>query len=260
MPYVLDNYVSSAPSPQNALDIFRGQWSSRLPPPYESLIAGDTALFEDPRVTWACDKLGGVQEKSILELGPLEGGHSYMLEKAGARSVLSLEGNTNAFLRCLVTKEILGLHRVRFLCGDFRPFLSSCQERFDMIFACGVLYHMLDPIQLLFDISRLTGQLFLWTHYFDSNLIAQHEGIRNRFGPSEQLEFRGLIYEQHRYSYEDSLNWPGFCGGTASSCAWLTRNSILAALVYFGFRVLEISFEDQGHPRGPSFAVVATKD
>src|SRR5579864_1325160 len=107
MSSVLDSYIGSAPSHQNALDIFRGQWSSRLPRPYENLTAGAITLFEDGRVPWAIEKLGGVRDKSILELGPLEGGHSYMLEKAGAKSVLALEANTNAFLRCLVTKEIL---------------------------------------------------------------------------------------------------------------------------------------------------------
>jgi hypothetical protein len=183
-----------------------------------------------------------------------------MLEKAGAKSVLALEANTNAFLRCLVTKEILGLQRVRYLCGDFRQYLSSSQDFFDITFACGVLYHMLDPVQLLFDISRLCRQLFLWTHYFESNMIAQHEVMRSRFGPSEKLEFRGLVYEQYRYSYETSLDWPGFCGGSASSCEWLTRDSILKALAHFGFKKLDIAFDDPRHPNGPSFAIVASQD
>jgi hypothetical protein len=260
MSSILDSYVSSAPSHQNALDIFRGQWSSRLPPPYEGLTAGAIAVFEDPRVTWAIDKLGGVRDKSVLELGPLEAGHSYMLEKEGAKSVLSLEANKNAFLRCLVTKEILGMQHVRFLCGDFRQFLSASQERFDIIFASGVLYHMTDPIQLLFDLSRHTRRLFLWTHYFESNLVDRSDAVRGRFGPPQKLQFQGLMYEQHRYDYAAALNWSGFCGGSASYSAWLTRASILGALEHFEFRTFDIGFEQPDHPNGPAFAIVAIKD
>ena len=260
MPNVLDHYVTSAPNHQNALDIFQGQWTSRLPDGGQGLNAGQTPLFEDPRVTWAIEKLGGVQDNTVLELGPLEGGHSYMLENAGVKSVLALESNTNAFLRCLIVKEILRLKKVHFLAGDFRPFLSSDGQHFDVIFASGVLYHMTDPIRLLFDISRRCRKVFLWTHYYDAALLEQNEVVRNRLGPAQNLDFEGLRYEMHTYDYDISLNWSGFCGGSATSCAWLTRGSILGALAHFGFKEIDIAFEQFDHPNGPCFAIVASRD
>ena len=72
---------------------------------------------------WLVEQLGGVRDLSILELGPLEGGHTYWLEKMGAKSILALEANTRAFLKCLVVKEVYGLERAKFLCGDFMGFL-----------------------------------------------------------------------------------------------------------------------------------------
>lgn len=81
-------------------------------------------------MTWAFERLGCVQDQTTLELGPLEGGHSYMLENAGAEPVVALENNINAFLRRLIVKEILGLEKVRFLRGDFRPFLASNGRQF----------------------------------------------------------------------------------------------------------------------------------
>ena len=122
MTNVLDSYVTRAPDPQNALDIFKGQWTSRLPERWSYLTAGFLPIFQDPRVSWAIEHLGGSEGKTVLELGPLEGGHSYMLENAGAESVLAIEGNANAFLRCLAVKEIVALKKVRFLCGDFRKY------------------------------------------------------------------------------------------------------------------------------------------
>lgn len=259
MASILDSYVTLAPSHQNALDIFKDQWTSRLPSPWNLLAAGSTPLFEDPRTTWAIAELGGVQDKTVLELGPLEGGHSYMLEKAGAKSVLAIEANTKAFLRCLIVKEILGLEKVRFLCGDFRPFLASNQERFDVVFASGVLYHMTDPVRLLFDITRVTPQVYLWTHYFEPDLIAKNEVVRDRLGPAQCLEFEGFAYELHNYNYDISLNWSGFCGGSAPYCAWLTRDSILGALRHFGFTNISVAFESPNHPNGPCLSIVAQR-
>ena len=88
-------------------------------------------------------KIGDYKGISVLELGPLEGGHAYMLEKAGVGSVLSIEANTRAFLKCLISKEIFGLNKCHFLLGDFTEYLNKLDEhiRFDLVFASGVLYH-----------------------------------------------------------------------------------------------------------------------
>ena len=50
------------------------------------------------RVTQWLDIIG-VDGRRVLELGPLEGGHSYMLQRAGAARVLAIEANTRAFLK-----------------------------------------------------------------------------------------------------------------------------------------------------------------
>ena len=59
------SYFGTAPSDQNAFDLFSGEWSSRPPAAWAGLKAGETPLFSDPRITWAHDRL--------TELG-LEGG------------------------------------------------------------------------------------------------------------------------------------------------------------------------------------------
>jgi hypothetical protein len=48
--HILDAYVHAAPDPQNALDIFKGTWSSRMPEPYALLQAGPLPIFEDARI------------------------------------------------------------------------------------------------------------------------------------------------------------------------------------------------------------------
>ena len=78
-----NSYVTGFPTPQQAVDIFRGEWS----------------LAE----------IGGAKGKNVLELGPLEGGHTYMFHQAGAESIIAIEANTRAYLKCLIAKEIFGL-------------------------------------------------------------------------------------------------------------------------------------------------------
>ena len=138
----LDGYVELIPTDQNALDIFKGEWSSRLPGIWKELNAGTIPLFEDPRILWAADQLGGFGNQRVLELGPLEAGHSYMLETLGADTVIAVEANKRAYLKCLIIKEILNLKRCRFELGDCVTFLRENQTAFDVCLASGVLYHM----------------------------------------------------------------------------------------------------------------------
>jgi len=79
---ILDQYVKTGPNPQNALDIFKGEWSSKWPAPYDDS-TGKSALFEDGRIIWAEEQLGGFKDCNILELGPLEGGIPTCLKTGG---------------------------------------------------------------------------------------------------------------------------------------------------------------------------------
>jgi len=256
---ILDQYVHSAPSDQNALDIFKGEWSAELPEPYAHLTAGKVNLFADARVAWFLKEYGDIASQSILELGPLEGAQSYLLEQAGAGSVLAIEANTKAYLRCLVLKEILRLKNVRYLCGDFTRYLQSTDQHFQLVFASGILYHMMNPMEVLANLARISSSVFIWTHYYEPAIVAQHQGIRNRFRAAERQTFGGYRYSQYRYHYEDALNWGGFCGGSSAYSYWLTRDDILGGLRHFGFRNIVTSFEEPNHPAGPALALIARK-
>jgi len=256
---VLDHYIASAPSPQAALDIFHGEWASKFPEPLADVTAGPIPLFQDSRICWALEQMGGVKGQSILELGPLEAGHTYMLEKAGAGSIIAVEANTRAYLKCLVAKELLHISRAQFLCGDFVEYLRVCKTRFDTCIASGVLYHMRNPIELIALLSKASDRLFLWTHYFDASVIMANAGIRQKFPSHAQGDHEGFACTYHRYEYQQALDYQGFCGGSAPYSNWLEREDILACLRHFGFGEISTSFEQPDHPNGPAFALVASK-
>lgn len=255
----LDYYVTTAPSPQNALDLFRGEWSSALPPPYADLQAGPLGLFADARIAWALEQLGGVEGRSVLELGPLEGGHSYMLERAGAAEVIAIEANSRAFLKCLVVKELLGLSRARFLCGDFVEYLRGAPRRFDLIVASGVLYHMRNPAELIELMARASDRVLVWTHYYDEAIIRASPALAPKFPSRAPAEHAGFAHTLYRQEYQVALEWSGFCGGSAEHSAWMARDELFACVRHFGLSELRVAFEAPDHPNGPSLAFIATR-
>ncbi|MBD3880417.1 class I SAM-dependent methyltransferase [Phormidium tenue FACHB-886] len=257
---ILDQYVTSKPSDQNALDIFKAEWASKLPEKWARLQAGSIDLFEDTRIAWAVQQFGGVQGRRLLELGPLEAGHTYMLERAGAASITAVEANTRAYLKCLIVKEILQLKRSRFLCGDFIEYLRGTSETFDACVASGVLYHMRNPVELLYLLTQSTDRVFIWTHYFDRSLISADPGLIPKFHlDGIPAEHKGFAHTLYRQEYQTALDYMGFCGGSMAYSHWMRRQEILDCLEFFGFGNFQINFEVPNHPNGPSFAFVASR-
>lgn len=255
---ILDAYCMERPGPQQVLDLFRGEWSSAMPADSGlETSPGQAALFADARVTWAVAQAGGVAGKRILEIGPLEGGHSYMLEQAGAAEVVAVEANTRSFLKCLCVKEVLGMRAVRYLLGDGMAFMEHDAGGFDMVFASGILYHLQDPMVFLRLLPRMAPRMLLWTHYFDEGIVRNSPAIAHKFGPVARGTIDGFDYEFVEQSYKEALQWSGFCGGSAPTSRWLTRRSIVDFLRHLGYRRIEVSFEAPDHPNGPAFAIYA---
>lgn len=257
---ILDTYIKKKPDRQNMLDLFSGEWSSKMPQG-SGLITqpGNALLFDDIRVKWAAEVFGGFKDLTILELGPLEAGHSYMLHHMGAKKVTSIEANSRCFLKCLCIKEIFNLNNVEFKLGDFVPFIKDNSDRYDAVIASGVLYHMFDPIDLIESLSKLTNKIFIWTHYYDEGIIKNNPNLSHKFGTIEQVERNGIAYEWVEQSYKDALKWAGFCGGSAPTSRWLTRDSLIKLLNSVGFSEIAIEFDDPTHPHGPSLAICAQK-
>ena len=250
-----DSCVQGKPINQNLIDLIDG-WVSELPPEV-GVRAGSAALFADGRTDWAIAQLDGVKGQSVLELGPLEGGHTYMLHQAGAR-VTAIEANKRAYIKCLITKELLGLIRARFLLGDFMAWMETDRSRFDLVWATGVLYHMGDPTGFLRLIAARTNRVHIWTHYVPDRFNPNEEWASPILGV-EQRDIAGREVPHYLRTYFDTTGQPLYCGGIYTKSAWLRRSDILLELEKLGFGNIEIGFETTTHPHGPCFALVATK-
>lgn len=226
-----------APGDQNALDILRGRWISDFSRLRPGLTAGSIDLFDHdlPRVAAREFGRGGkLRNFDVLELGPLEGAHSYQLEALGAKSVLAIEANPEAYVKCLITKEILHLRRVHFMLGDFVRYLEESTRRYDLIFASGVLYHMSNPLHLLALVAKKTDKLFLWTHFFDPERAASGESRIGRRAVPVRFENIDATYYVRDYD-EIDLSANVFLGGNQLEAAWMQQSEILRSLSILGF-------------------------
>lgn len=257
-PQVNAHYLTDAPSAQTQLDLFAGEWTSGVPVPGEPTTSGPRDdLFDDDRVRWAIETIGGVDGARVLELGPLEAGHTTMLEHAGAQ-VTAVEAHTRAFLRCLVVKNLLGL-RARFELGDFVGYLRDTDQTWDLVLASGVLYHMTNPLELLALVADHTRRLALWTHYWDAAVLERRPDVAARFVGEVPVSHGGLTATGHQYEYREGPTQATFCGGSRPHAAWLSRDDLLGTLDALGFTEVAVQFDDPDYPHGPSISLVASR-
>jgi Methyltransferase domain len=251
---VAGKFELRAPGIQNAVDIFAGRWASDLGGICGVTGTGSSDLFHDGRPQMAADALGHAGRLDgfrVLEPGPLEAAHTFLLKGLGAAEIVAVEANTEAFLKCLIVKEVLALTNARFLCGDILAYLKECDRRFDLVFCSGVLYHMSDPVDLIRLIALRTDKCFVWTHYYSrdnrNDKAARTERKVSRYG------FDTTYYES-AYGDSDSSR---FWGGNRPVQAWMEKEQILAAFSHFGFTHSSVLDDRADHPAGQcmSFAV-----
>jgi hypothetical protein len=247
-----DVCVQEPPSPQLAIDLVAG-WVSNIP----GVNAGTANLFDDGRTSWAIERLGSLRGSSVLELGPLEGGHTYMLHNEGA-TITAIEAGKRAFLKCLIVKELFRLERAHFMLGDFMPWLAAEPRRFDLVWMTGVLYHMMDPVRLLHLVAACTDKLHIFTHYVPDDF----DPLEAWAAPIVGVEDRPIGDRTIRHyvrSYRDEAQSKTYCGGVYTTSVWLRRSDILEELTRRGFLDIEIGFDSPAHPHGPCFAIVAKR-
>lgn len=250
-------YVDQPPSAQQTVDVFKGEWASRLP--ISGIVSGEAPLFEDTRIRWLLNEIGGVRDMEVLELGPLEGGHSWMLEQAGAARVVAVEGNKAGFLKCLLVQRLLGMPRVEFVLGDFDRVLGLRERRYDLLVASGVLYHLADPLRTLQGMMRTSDRLFIWSHFADADTMPIGDRRRRPMtGEVRIAEHEGDRLTYHVRSYLGTHRIGAFCGGRESAAVWMESAEVIALLERHGYHVTRGPAEPD-HPAGPALCLLATR-
>jgi len=101
----------------------------------------------------------------ILDLGILEGGQTFELARKPGVSVIGIEGREDNFSKASFVRDLLGLDNVQLVLADLEKEDLDHLGPFDVVFCSGILYHLPRPWELIEKISRVTSNLFVWTHY-----------------------------------------------------------------------------------------------
>jgi hypothetical protein len=251
----LQLYATREPRPQDTADIFKGTWSSKLPGGLES---GHADTFQDARVDFV-QKEFNFSGKHVLELGPMEAGHTFGMHALGAESITGVEANSNCYLKCLMVKEMYNLNRAKFLYGDIVSYLEKTDKNFDIIFGSGVLYHMAEPLKLLALMKKRSNKCYIWTGFYNKEVMepAYGDRFKDRFSDPIDLEWEGFKCKGYPQSYEEMLDMPHYSGGSAPGSVWLTDETITDFLRYLGFTRVEVHHYDTSYGYAPRFSVLA---
>lgn len=171
--------------------------------------------------------------RRVLELGSLEGGHTFQLA-ARAAEVVAVESRPSNIRRARYVQRLLGATGIRWVEADVELTDLSPHGAFDAVFCAGVLYHLPEPSKLLDQIVRLAPGALIWTHVARSG-SAEHDGfVGEWFG-------------------ELGLRDP--TSGMSARSFWPTRESLLARLSR-DYRSVEVAQEDPHHPNGHALTLV----
>lgn len=242
-------FITTAASLQNSFDLYK-DWVCRIP--VAGTKTGSMLLFEhdDIRPQQVVDAFGPIANWKVLDLGSFEAPHTYQLERMGAE-VTGIEANPDLFIKSLIVKNALGL-RAQFLLGDFSEFLSTTTDRYDLIFASGVIYHMKDPVGLIDLMSKRTDRIFIWGHYVP-------EEVAKNWAPALVFEHQqnGRTYRYFRYIYPERADRA--YAGTESYCSRITKDDMMGALRAAGFEKIQVVRDHLDHPGGPAVTLAAER-
>ena len=245
----LHRFEHRAPSAQTAVDVFAGKWASDLSRLLSVENTGGADLFmNDPRPGLAAAAFGRgtgrLDGMRVLELGPLEGGHSYQLEKLGAAHVTAVDADVEAYLKCLVIKEVLGLKRCSFLLGDALAFLRDNTSHYDLVFCSGLMYEVADPLRVIKACCDISNRCFVWTHYYDADSTTVPHDRTVRAVTVEGFEAR---------YYESGEDQEG------RVTAWMEREEMFDAFRQFGLDDITVLDDHRDHPNGPAMSFTASR-
>lgn len=183
----------------------------------------------------------GPQAETILELGALEGAHTFiMAQRPGIKRVVALEGREANLRKARFVQELLQIPNVELAQANLEHADLRGFGNFDAIFCCGLLYHLPEPWKLIEQCPSIAPLLFLWTQYAAEN--EAHDlgnGWRGKThiegGPDEPLS------------------------GMSATATWLTLDSLRALLVASGYGSVDVIYDDPSHANGPAVTIGARR-
>jgi SAM-dependent methyltransferase len=178
---------------------------------------------------------------TILELGALEGGHSFALaSRPVVKRVVATEGRASNIEKALFVQKLFGADKVEFVEANLENFDLPALGTFDAVFCSGLLYHLPEPWKLIEQCAKVSPNVFMWTHYAGENEAEEKvHGLRGKWHQEG-----GLL---------DPLS------GLSKKSFWPTMGSLISMLTASGFRTVHLIGNELTHRNGLAVTLAATQ-
>jgi len=200
---------------------------------------GNFDALNDKRVTYFFDGFPNV--KTILELGSLEGGHSFALARnSSVEKVVAVEARDKNIEKAKFVQGLLNDKKVEFIEADLEKMDFARLGKFDAVFCSGLLYHLLEPWKLIEQCRKISPNIFIWTQYACENEAKKFSG-----------GFRGKWYREK--------GWRDPLSGVSKYSFWLSLGSLINLLTTNDYKSVQIIENDLTHPHGCAVTLLAKK-
>ena len=178
----------------------------------------------------------GLVGQSIIDLACLEGGYTVEFARMGMNA-LGVEVREANYQKCRYVKDNVSLPNLRFVKDDV--WNLEHYGHFDIIFCCGILYHLDRPREFIRLMGRCCNKaVIINTHFapetptesFKLSDIDSNEGLSGRW----YLEHDGTAEQRDNALWSSWENRKSF---------WLRRPDLLYALKEAGFNLIFEQFD-----------------
>jgi len=162
-----------------------------------------------------------LEGKKVLEVGCFEGAHTLsFLEYTD--NVTAIDVRPSNVINTLTRLSVMGKKANVFVANV--EDLDKELNQFDLLFHCGVLYHLVDPVRHLKKLEGMAEYILLDTHIASPEQTTEAEVID------------GESYDVMRYT---EGSWADPFSGKDSYASWLTEESLIKAIENAGYKVEE---------------------
>lgn len=182
----------------------------------------------------------GLQGKTIIDVGCLEGGYAAEFARIGM-SATGLEVRDSNYQNCLYVKSKMNLENLNFIHDDANNIDKYGNH--DVVFINGLLYHLDNPRSFLEKIGgHCNKAIFIQTHVanaqkseaiaiHDLSELSEHEGLRGRWYPE---------HEDIDQSELEKMKWHSWSNNKSF---WIQKEYLIDLLRQVGFDIVLEQFD-----------------
>ena len=204
-------------------------------------MVGGVDVGDDVRCDLVIEACGGsLADRSIVDLGCLEGGFTLAFAARGALHALGIEARDVSVRRCELARNLLGLENAEFVRADIKDELDR-RQAFDVVFATGILYHVSDPASVLSSMHRACSSLALIdTHVATRDTVTHDcsdEEVTRHLGGHD---YQGRMYHEYIPTVDDAehenLLWAAW---SDADSFWPYEDDLVEMIYRSGFSSVE---------------------